>query len=370
MKQKGKVKFVCAERSMFFPTLKKRVDQYFVENNLSKNADSTMILKSVVLLLLYIVPFLALITLHLPIWAGYACWALMGAGVAGIGMSIMHDANHGAYSSDSRLNKIMGYTLNLAGGAVENWKFQHNILHHTYTNIIHMDDDIQDRLILRLSPHSRSAAFQRFQWVYAFFLYGILTLYWVTLKDFIQYISFTSNGVNNRSTKENRIWLSKMILMKVLYFGTVILMPIFVFGLPALHVLLGFLLMHFVSGVILTVIFQLAHTVEGTTHPLPNENGIIENDWAIHQLQTTVNFSRDNKWLSWYIGGLNFQVEHHLFPKICHVHYPAIAPIVKETAEEFGLNYMEYQTFSRALESHIITLQRFGQSVDLNHAIG
>jgi len=91
----------------------------------------------------------------------------------------------------------------------------------------------------------------------------------------------------------------------------------------------GYLLMQFISGVVLTVVFQLAHTVEGTTHPLPNKDYTIENNWAIHQLNTTVNFSRKNKLLSWYVGGLNFQVEHHLFPTICHVHYPEVSEIVK-----------------------------------------
>jgi linoleoyl-CoA desaturase len=143
-----------------------------------------------------------------------------------------------------------------------------------------------------------------------------------------------------------------------------------VLGFSWSEVLAGFLLMHFVAGLVLTVIFQLAHSVEGTDHPLANEKGIIENDWAIHQLQTTVNFARHNKWLSWYIGGLNYQVEHHLFPKICHVHYPAIAPIVKQTAEEYGLVYMENDTFWSALQSHIATLQRFGRLPDLNDAIG
>lgn len=128
--------------------------------------------------------------------------------------------------------------------------------------------------------------------------------------------------------------------------------------------------MHFVAGIILTVVFQLAHTVEGTSHPRPTASGTIENDWAIHQLQTTVNFSRDNKLISWYVGGLNFQVEHHLFPKICHVHYPALAPIVKQTAEEFGLEYMENETFAQALASHIATLERFGTLPSMNEAIG
>ncbi|WP_461099755.1 fatty acid desaturase family protein, partial [Telluribacter humicola] len=193
---------------------------------------------------------------------------------------------------------------------------------------------------------------------------------WVLLKDFIQYQGFIKSGVNRKSIHENRRMLLGLILMKSVYLLAFFGVPIFLFQLPWLEVVAGFLLMHFTAGTVLTVIFQLAHTVEGTSHPIANEQGIIEKDWAIHQLETTVNFSPRNKWLSWYIGGLNFQIEHHLFPKICHVHYPKIAPIVKKTALEFGLEYQENATFMQALRSHIITLRRFGSLNDLNEAIG
>jgi len=125
---------------------------------------------------------------------------------------------------------------------------------------------------------------------------------------------------------------NKIILLKILYFTAFIVLPIFVFSVPVWITLVGFLLMHYVAGVILTVVFQLAHSVEGTDHPVPDEDGLINNNWAIHQMSTTVNFSRKSKILNWYLGGLNFQVEHHLFPKICHVHYPKLSEIVKSTA--------------------------------------
>ena len=127
--------------------------------------------------------------------------------------------------------------------------------------------------------------------------------------------------------------------------------------------------MHFISGIVLTFVFQLAHTVEGTTHPLPIENGIIENDWAIHQMETTMNFAPDNKILSWYVGGLNYQVEHHLFPKVCHVHYPQIAAIVKQTASEFGIKYLEHKSFRDALNAHFQMLARFGKLPTLDEVI-
>jgi linoleoyl-CoA desaturase len=294
----------------------------------------------------------------------------MGVGVAGLGMSVMHDANHGAYSSNKTVNYLMAHVLNLLGGSTVNWKLQHNILHHTYTNVVHMDDDIEDKLMLRFSPHTTVKQVHRFQWVYAFFFYGLSTLYWVVAKDFVQYVKYRKNGVNAGSAAENRLMLARIITLKLIYFFVVLAVPVVFFHIPFLQVLAGFLLMHFVAGFILTLIFQLAHAVEGTSHPLPNSNGIIENDWAIHQLNTTANFSRHNKWLSWYVGGLNFQVEHHLFPRISHVHYPALSNIVKSTAEEFGIPYLENKTFSEAMKAHINFLRRLGRLPDLNEAIG
>lgn len=370
MKPKGKVRFVNKEKNLFFPTLKKRVDDYFTEKALSKHADQRMIIKTVILLSAYILPFLSILFFQPPFWISLVLWIIMGLGIGGIGMSVMHDANHGAYSSNEKVNNWLGYSLNLAGGGVLNWKLQHNVLHHMYTNVVPMDEDIQDRLVVRLSPHTQVRGIHRFQWIYAFFFYGILTLYWVVLKDFVQFISFTKSGVNTQTRRENIITLIKLVLMKVLYFFAFFYVPLALFNMPFGEILAGFLLMHFTAGLVLTVIFQLAHTVEGTDHPQANEKGIIENDWAIHQLQTTVNFSRHNKWLSWYVGGLNFQVEHHLFPRICHVHYPSIAPIVKQTAEEFGLVYLENESFNDAFLSHVSTLRRFGKLPDWNEAIG
>jgi linoleoyl-CoA desaturase len=367
---KGQVKFVNKDKNLFFATLKKRVDQYFTENNISKYANGSMITKTIVLLLSYIGPFVLLLVLQPPFWVALLLWTVMGFAVAGVGMSVMHDANHGAYSSDKKINYLIGNgVLNLLGASAFNWKLQHNILHHTYTNITHMDEDIDDKLVLRFSPHTKVKPVHQFQWLYSFLFYGLTTLYWVTAKDFIQFARFTKNGVNNGSKKENVSIVLQIIGIKLVYLFVFLVVPTLFFGLPFGQIVIGFLLMHFIAGVVLTVTFQLAHSVEGTAHPMPNEAGIIENDWAIHQLNTTVNFARKNKILSWYMGGLNFQVEHHLFPRISHIHYPQIAPIVKQTAEEFGIPYLDNPTFGIAFKSHIHFLQRLGRLPDINEAI-
>jgi linoleoyl-CoA desaturase len=369
MNSKNRIKFVNKDKNLFFTTLKQRVENYFEENKLSKHANTEAILKSIILLSGYIIPFVIVLSFPVSFAVNLLLWIVMGISLAGIGMSIMHDANHGAYSGNKGVNFMMGHTLNLLGGSVFNWKLQHNILHHTYTNIATMDEDIQDKLVLRFSPHTKVKSYHRFQWLYAFLFYGIITIYWTTLKDIIQFFKFTRNGVNPNNKKQNRITLFKIIVAKLVYFFVILAVPIVFFHVPILEILTGFLAMHFVAGIILTVVFQLAHTVEGTEYPLPNIRGNIENEWAIHQMNTTVNFSRKSKIISWYVGGLNFQIEHHLFPKICHVHYPRIADIVKQTAQEFDIPYMENKTFLRAVRSHIATLRNFGKLPNINEAI-
>ncbi|GGH69951.1 fatty acid desaturase [Filimonas zeae] len=363
---KGQVKFVNKDKNQFFATLKKRVDLYFAEQTLSKFGNVGMVVKTIVLLLTYIGPFVCLLAFNPSFGVALALWVLMGLAVAGLGMSVMHDANHGAYSANKAVNYLMGHVLNLLGGSTVNWKYQHNILHHTYPNIVNMDDDINDKVILRFTPHTELKPVHRFQWIYFFLFYGLTSLYWVLVKDFVQFVKYKQNGVNTSSKKENGGMLARIIAVKVVYLFVFLVLPSVFFGLPFWEVVVGFLVMNFVSGMVLTVIFQLAHSLEGTEHPIPNEKGIIENDWAIHQMRTTMNFSRRNKWLSWYIGGLNYQVEHHLFPRISHVHYPRLSAIVKETAAEFNVPYLEHTTFFEALKSHITYLKRLGKLPDLN----
>ena len=367
---KGQVKFIDKDKSAFYNTLRENIDRYFSENQISKYANASMIFKTIVLLLTYLLPLAIICLYHPGMVLSLVLWSIMGFGLAGLGMSVMHDANHGAYSSSDLVNRMLGHTLILLGGSVFNWKLQHNILHHTYTNITHMDEDIDNKLVLRFSPHTPVQRFHRLQKFYALFFYGIMTLYWCTFKDFIQFSKYARNKVNTKSTSDNIRKFIEILAGKVLYFFVFFGLPVFVCGIPFLEILPGFVLMHFIAGIILTVVFQLAHTVEGTTHPMPDEHGNIENSWAIHQMHTTKNFSRNNKWLSWFVGGLNFQIEHHLFPRICHVHYPEIAPIVKRTAKEFGIPYLENETFGSALRSHFAILAQFGRLPDLDTAIG
>lgn len=363
------LRFGRGEQLEFFSTLRQRVDGYFKENNITKHANATMVWKTAILLAGYILPFIALLVFSPGVGMQLLLWSTMGVALAGIGMSVMHDANHGAYSAKLSVNRWMGHTLNLLGGAVANWKVQHNHLHHMYTNVSGWDEDIDNKLILKFSPHGDHKSIHRYQWWYAFVFYSILTLYWGLLKDLVQLISYRRRGFHAGDSRSFWMLFLKISVNKIAYFSIILGLPLMVTGIPWYWLITGFLLMHVIAGLILSVVFQLAHTLEETEFPIPDDERQLEDTWAVHQLKTTANFAPHNKWLSWYVGGLNYQVEHHLFPGICHVHYPAIAPIVEQTAREFGHPYYVNATFGAALRSHLRLLYKLG-SPSPEHIMG
>jgi len=286
-------------------------------------------------------------------------WSLMGFGMAGIGLSIMHDANHGAYSKNQTVNKIFGYCLNIVGGFDVNWRIQHNVLHHTYTNIIGMDEDVDAGIVLRFSDSQIRKPHHGYQHYYAWFLYGLMSISWILTKDFIQIVKYNKkNLVATQGTTLSKAVIS-LTIWKIVYLSYIIGLPIFFTGNIGVTIA-GFLLMHFIAGLFLTTVFLCAHIVDQTDFPLPDQEGNIEKNWYVHQMETTANFSNRKSFFSWFIGGLNYQIEHHLFPTICHVHYYELSKIVKETAHEFGLPYHANQSFLQALKHHANHLKIMG----------
>jgi linoleoyl-CoA desaturase len=356
----GKVKFINPhpQRDDFYFVLRKRVNEYFETSQRSKFGDLRMYSKTAAMFAMFFVPYALILSNTLSPWAMLLGAVVMGFGVAGIGLSIMHDANHGAYSSHPTVNKLMGLSLNLVGACAFNWKIQHNVMHHMYTNIHGLDEDIRDRPIIRLTPHAERFWWHRFQHLYALLIYGLQTVDWVLTKDFTQLVDYYRAGVIKK--RELRRELLILSATKLLYIFYIVVLPLWLVDITWWQWLIGFLTMHYITGLTLAVIFQVAHVIEETAMPLRNEEGNIENLWAIHQMETTANFANDNKLLNWYVGGLNFQVEHHLFPRICHVHYPAISRIVKETAEEYGVPYHQKKTLVGAVASHLRLLKRLG----------
>jgi linoleoyl-CoA desaturase len=255
------------------------------------------------------------------------------------------------------------------GAGAFNWKVQHNVLHHTYTNIHDVDEDISPRGILRMTPHSEWKSIHKFQHIYAWFIYGLMTLVWVIVKDFVRLTRYHKDGLVKKQKADIRKEWVILIATKLIYVGYILVIPMMVLSITWWQWLIGFVSMHYVAGFILAIIFQPAHVIDGTEFPLPDGNGKMDNSWAIHQLHTTTNFANNSTWLSWYVGGLNFQVEHHLFPNVCHVHYKKISAIVKSTTQEFGLPYKSEPRFIDALVGHGKLLKELGKrpTLRVNH---
>jgi linoleoyl-CoA desaturase len=348
----------------FDGTLKKRVRDYFKDKNISKHANFSMVLKTVVMISLYIIPYVLMITgLVTNGWLIAAMWLIMGIAMAGIGMSVMHDANHGAYSKSEKTNRFIGRIIGLVGGFAANWKIQHNILHHSYTNIHGHDEDISAPMgLMRFSPNSELKKTHRFQHWYAWFFYGLMTLSWMVNKDFEQIYRYKKMGLTETQNKKFYKLMIELILNKIFYYALIVVLPIIFIDMAWWATLLFVFMMHFTASIILSVVFQLAHIVPETQFPLAELDHTIENNWSIHQLQTTSNFAPKNRLLSWFVGGLNYQVEHHLFPNICHVHYKKLSAIVQKTAEEFGVPYYSEPTFFGALVSHVRMLKQLGRA--------
>ncbi len=344
----------------FGKVLGKRVRAYFKENNISKYGGWVMYFKSFVMLSLYFVPFILLLTLNIQPWVAFLFVVIMGFGEAGIGMSVMHDATHGAYSKKTWVNSLAASSMFLLGSNTINWRIQHNLNHHSYTNIYNYDPDISTKAVIRLCDHAPVKGYMRFQQFYAFFLYGFMTF----LKLFSEInimIGYNREGVTQQMGANPKAELWKLILTKIIYLTFFISLPLIFTEYSIWQILLGFFIMHFVAGMIMSTVFQMAHVVMGVYQPLP-KNGVINCERLAHQLKSSSDFGQRSGLLSWYIGGLDFQVEHHLFPTICHIHYAALAPIVEKTATEFGLKYNSNRTFAHALVSHFNRLKELGRT--------
>lgn len=360
-------KISFASKVNFYTILKKRVDRYFIEKGISKTGNWKMFLKTAVILGWLAVSYLLLVFFSTSLIMAAISACALAQGFVLAGFNIMHDANHGSYSKNKRLNNLMGLTLDLIGGSRMLWKQKHNILHHTYTNIDELDDDIHSDGLLRLSPRQNWRPWHRFQHFYAFPLYSLLTLSWITFSDFKKFFTRRIGEYQLRKSSVGETIL--FFLTKLFYFGYMLILPLLFH--PLLHVLVAFVSIHLILGFTLSIVFQLAHTVEGTAFPGPDaKTGNIENEWAIHQVQTTVNFAPRSKLAAWYQGGLNFQIEHHLFSNICHIHYPAIGKIVKKTCQEAGISYISYPTVRSAVVGHYRFLRDMGrkpQTVEATH---
>ena len=364
------VTFASHDCDEFVAEIKAKVAEYFERTGLSQKANAAMKVKTVALFAAFFVPYGLILANAVPPLAMWGLTVLMGVALAGIGFGISHDALHGAYSDNPKLNAALGYSFDLMGASSYMWKITHNVVHHTYTNVHPIDEDLEVSPLLRLSPLAKHHRFHRWQHLYALAAYSMSTLNWVFWKD---YDYFTRKDIGPYLNKKHpRADVATLVVSKVFYAFWAIALPLMLVRVPLWQFALGWFTMHLVGGTILGVVFQLAHVVEQTQHPVPDDLGRMPNGWMVHEMLTTANFCVGNPWITWYVAGLNHQIEHHLFPKTCSVHYPAISKIVKEVTLKHGLPYYENTTFLGAVGSHLRILRRLGRAESpnvLRHAV-
>ncbi len=354
-----KIKFKKDSRG-FHKVVVERVNDYFVSENKSDKGNGFMYFKTLFFLSLIVGSYIGLLFGKYDLWVNNLLWIVLGLASVFLAVNCGHDAIHGAYSSKKWVNDLMSNSYNFLGANAYMWSITHNIVHHTYTNIDGADEDIESVPFARLSPSQKWRPIQKYQHIWLFFLYPLGTLSWVFKKDYVKFFQKEIGNYNNKNHPPVQYF--KLFFFKALYYFVFIALPVIMIDMPWYVVFGGFVLGHLAEGLAIAIIFMLAHVVEEAHFLMPDEEGNMENNWAIHQMYTTVDFGRNSAVTSFFTGGLNFQVEHHLFPKICHVHYPAISEIVKATALEYGVPYNDCPTFFDALKSHIRLLKKLGNN--------
>lgn len=353
-------RFQSKKDDQFVRTLNERVEAFLREQNISRKANNLMILKTIIHFGVFIGIYVLILSDQIHnLTIAFLLWVLLGVGQAIIGMTIMHDTVHGAYSVKKWVNILLEVPIIAIGVESAIWKIEHNFFHHNFTNMEGIDQDIHPRYLFRFSKHQPRKWFHRFQHIYAVLLYSLLTFEWMTAKDFIKVNKYYKEGV---IPEKKKAWtLATVILIKKLIFFTLYLMiPILVLSFPWYLVVLMFLTKLAVSGIIMTIIFQTAHVVPNCDflNPISLE---LKDSWHMHQLRTTANFAHGHRVVTYLLGGLNYQIEHHLYPDICHVHYPQLSSIVKKTAQEFSIPYHENSSLWTAILGHFALLKMRGK---------
>ena len=330
--------------------LKRRVNEYLNQQNVKATGNYKLFSKAVILVSLFVITYVHLVFFTPPTWVAVIECAFFGCLIASIGFNIMHDGSHGSFSKYAWLNTLASSSISVLGASRFMWGMKHVTIHHTYTNIDGVDDDIEVGVFMRMAPTQKHYLLHRFQHVYFWILYMLLYVFWIFFADYKKYFSKKIGSITFKSmtiAEHIEFWAVK------LYHAIVfVALPIYMLGWVSW--LVGFIITTFVAGFVLSIVFQLAHTVEDTEFPVAIQpENRMPDEFAAHQILTTANFATKSKIVSWLVGGLNFQIEHHLFPKISHVHYPAISKIVKEACADFKLNYIEYPTVLSAIKAHV-----------------
>ena len=346
-------------RNDFQNLLRKRVDAHFAATGAPQRDAPGMYLKTAIILGTFVASYILLVFFATEWWQALPLAMILGLATAGIGFNIQHDGGHGSYSKHGWINKLMAMTLDVVGGSSYLWHWKHVVFHHTYVNVSGHDTDVDLGPIVRLTPHQKRSWFHRFQHLYIWPLYGFMAIRWHFYSDFLELA--TGKMSDQPFPRPRGRDLMVFVLGKIVFFSLAFVVPLMLHSIWT--VAFFYAVATLLLGMVLSIVFQLAHVVGEAEFPLPaHGTGKMDRAWAVHQVETTVNFARRSKMLSWLLGGLNFQIEHHLFPRICHVNYPEISKVVEATCKERQVAYAEHETFADGLVSHTQWLKKMGKA--------
>ncbi|HEV7782974.1 MAG TPA: acyl-CoA desaturase [Chitinophagaceae bacterium] len=342
----------------FHGELKRRISEYFQQAGKASTGNFSLYFKAIILVLGFAAVYVHLVFYTPVTWLAITECVVLGGLTAAIGFNVMHDGMHGSFSRYKWINELAGLSLNFLGANNFMWRSKHNIIHHTYTNIEGIDDDIEAKPLLRLCETQKYYKIHRFQHWYFWVAYSLLYIWWVFFTDYKKYFlgRIGPTPIQKMKLSDHLSFWGFKILHAFIFMAV----PIYTLGFSTWVV--GFIIYGCFAGLVLSIVFQLAHTVEDTHFPQADPaTNKMEDEWALHQLKTTANFATRNRFISWWVGGLNFQVEHHLFPRISHVHYPEISKIIKKACQDFNFPYIEYPRMRMAVVSHVQHLKHLSR---------
>jgi linoleoyl-CoA desaturase len=344
-----------ATASSFPKVLRRRLDKFFADQNLSPKADRKMWIKITVGLAVLVGSWVALYALRPDSWKFVGLYLLSGLAQTFLLLNIAHDSNHNAISSVPSVNKLLNYVFDVCGINSYMWRILHHRGHHSCINLQGEDDALSGRGIFRFTPHEPRAPFHRFQHIYALFFYALFSLDYVFLRDF-ECFFFASHDYLKAARHPKREY-AILFAGKGFYLTYMLILPVLVLGKSPLLVAVSFLLVHLIVGLTVSLVFQTTHTIDSTYFPADRsefDNGVY------HIFATTADYATGSPLVAWLAGGLNHHIAHHLCPFVCHTHYASLTRIVKETAEEFGVPYRQHPTMIRAIVHHLILLKQLG----------
>lgn len=361
-----KITFEQHEETEFWNVLRTRINGYFADNNISPYANTAMWIKIIILLLALVIPYALILSGKFTPFRMWLLCIVLGFSMAGIGLAISHQAAHNAVSSNNTVNRMLSLTFNLVGMSDYIWKIKHNVYHHAYTNVYEMDEALKEGDLLRFSTDAPYKPVHRYQHIYGFFVYAVFTIFWAFALDFEKLNRYNGYG-NRNATKHPVKEVVLFFVTKVYYIFISFVLPMWLLDLTFLQVLTGFVTIHVIASLIVTHVLQVEHLVEETDLVSPDATGKVTKSWAMNQIEGTCNF-KTNVLFDWYVGASNYQVEHHLFPGICAIHYPALSRIVEQTAKEYGIIYRKHGSFTEAIASHYRLLKKLGEPAKNNIA--